>query len=405
MLDQELLERAESLHISAMQIAERAYMEKRSGDQGDWLSLLKKSLLLEKQAADLLPVDPVYEPSRSILYRSAASLAYETKDYALSNRLIAFGLSGFPPQQVSKELGDLYDEVNFMRHVENQGRILTSKGFSVTLAGNNTYHGGAELSHLVTRLQKAEKMFYRTLYRLAGLNYDQATQHNETSNLKDQYELYADVQFASSYGVYVKVVYPDKQLSLLGDEGEPPIDPAEVIAEVRECLDLWNSASPDSLLEKIGDEQYYSSFVALAKNFAPDGDEITTVGFNVLVQGEQKPVIIRRNRNDWIRAVKEQATNNIDDHDDESPEMLTTVGELRRASTPKSGKPSIALMEEKTGRSMTLLVDPVYMKEAVNGNYEGLVQIEYYAGKKNSKGKNILHLVDIAPVLSGSNSE
>ena len=58
-----------------------------------------------------------------MLFRSAASLAYELKDYRESERLICMGLAGNPPIDIANELRDLYDQVNLERNLEQMNLV------------------------------------------------------------------------------------------------------------------------------------------------------------------------------------------------------------------------------------------------------------------------------------------
>jgi len=82
----------EELHEQAMQLADDAFLAKIRKQDDQAISLLQKATSLEMEAANALPNVPESEPSRSILYRSAASLAYDAKDYKLADRLIASGI-------------------------------------------------------------------------------------------------------------------------------------------------------------------------------------------------------------------------------------------------------------------------------------------------------------------------
>ena len=63
---------------------------------------LEKALQLESKAASLVPLE--LEPTRSVLYRSAASLALEAGKPAEARELAAEGLRGQPPMELREEL-------------------------------------------------------------------------------------------------------------------------------------------------------------------------------------------------------------------------------------------------------------------------------------------------------------
>lgn len=95
------------LHPKAMDLAEEAFSLRRKGQDDKAKRLFLEALELERTAALLLPVGEDSEPSRSILFRSAASLAYNAEDFDAAERLIAFGLSGYPPPEIREELEHL----------------------------------------------------------------------------------------------------------------------------------------------------------------------------------------------------------------------------------------------------------------------------------------------------------
>ncbi|MEN0051190.1 MAG: hypothetical protein AAF806_29265, partial [Bacteroidota bacterium] len=51
------------------------------------------------------------EPSRSILFRSAAFLAIKAEQYSEAERMAAFGLIGNPPSDIADELCSAMDQI------------------------------------------------------------------------------------------------------------------------------------------------------------------------------------------------------------------------------------------------------------------------------------------------------
>src|SRR5688500_17750574 len=100
----------ESIHNRAMDLAEEALIAKMNSDLGAYNRLSKEAFELECRAADLLEDDIDNEPNRSVLYRSAASLAIDCGDKISAKKLIAIALSGNPPKRIENELRDLLDE-------------------------------------------------------------------------------------------------------------------------------------------------------------------------------------------------------------------------------------------------------------------------------------------------------
>ncbi len=92
------------LHDEAMRLAETAFAAKVRGDEAPVGSLLREALELERRAAELMTAGINSEPSRSVLFRSAATLALRCGDYDEAERLIAAGLAGQPPEEIAREL-------------------------------------------------------------------------------------------------------------------------------------------------------------------------------------------------------------------------------------------------------------------------------------------------------------
>ena len=61
------------------------------------------------------------EPSRSILHRSAATLAVDCGEFKAAERLIATALSGNPPEEIAEELKDLFIQINLRPYLERNG--------------------------------------------------------------------------------------------------------------------------------------------------------------------------------------------------------------------------------------------------------------------------------------------
>ena len=110
-------------HSQAMELAEQADFLKMQGKTDEAVSLYKQSFLKEREAAYQAKEQQIGEPTESVLFRSAASLAYELKDYRESERLICMGLAGNPPIDIANELRDLYDQVNLERNLEQMNLV------------------------------------------------------------------------------------------------------------------------------------------------------------------------------------------------------------------------------------------------------------------------------------------
>jgi tetratricopeptide (TPR) repeat protein len=101
------------LHREAMRLVEEAAEARRQGKAALAGKHLRKAFDQERQAADLIAADIALEPTRSVLHRSAATLALECGALREAERLIAAALSGEPPPEIAEELRDLLEQVYF----------------------------------------------------------------------------------------------------------------------------------------------------------------------------------------------------------------------------------------------------------------------------------------------------
>ena len=99
-------------------MADQADLLKRQGKENDALPLYEESLQAEREAAYTARKQQIGEPTESVLFRSAASLAYILKDYREAERLVCMGLAGNPPAEIAGELRSLYDTVNLEKSME-----------------------------------------------------------------------------------------------------------------------------------------------------------------------------------------------------------------------------------------------------------------------------------------------
>jgi hypothetical protein len=99
------------LHREAMAFAEEAAIQRLRGNTDRAMSLFRRALEKERAAAALVEADWSLEPTRSVLHRSAASLAFECGELHEATLLIAAALSGSPPEEIAQELYELRQSV------------------------------------------------------------------------------------------------------------------------------------------------------------------------------------------------------------------------------------------------------------------------------------------------------
>lgn len=274
------------LHNLAMTLAQQAMVAREAGNLEEAGRLAREAFEVEAQAADILEREEASEPTRSILYRSAASLAFQAKDFAAAQRLVAKGLAGYPPADVEVELKDLYETINFEHHLDVRGVELNPEDLQVALQGDVVGAGTVLYSEFLKRLEHTKSLLERTVERLLGREYRIGGKAGKDFQ---PFIPAITVPRQGSFAISFKLVTPkDAQLSLL-------VSPKDVINEILESVDLVNSNDLDSLKERFNhNDSYLRNFVSLITDMAPDGERINFVGFT----SRTKKVSLIKSRNE-----------------------------------------------------------------------------------------------------------
>ena len=273
------------LHRAAMELADEAAANRRRGHNDQALGLTRKAFELERAAAHEIESEVDFEPTRSVLHRSAASLALECDETREAERLIGRALSGNPPNEIAEELRDLLEDVYFRRHLSLRGIVLQPDEFQLSLEGDAVGLGIAPTNYFLPRIRDVEALIFRTAERMKGRRFRESGRRSK--ELSDELELFVSVPRAASFAVSFRLGGPQLELDLTGRSF-----PREVITDVFDCFELLNTGNFQQLEERIPDEPYFRNFVGLAEKIAPDGEKVRRVGFTVTtVQGERHVVL------------------------------------------------------------------------------------------------------------------
>jgi IrrE N-terminal-like domain len=98
------------LHNKAMELFDASFLARRKGDEFQTRRFLAQALKAEAAAADSVANDHSLEPTRSVLHRSAASMALQLHDAKTAMRYTQDGLAGHPPEEIKRELSAIYED-------------------------------------------------------------------------------------------------------------------------------------------------------------------------------------------------------------------------------------------------------------------------------------------------------
>jgi len=266
------MSKVRELHNKAMELAQLALIARHKGEFDKAELLARQAYESEANAAELIPDEKASEPTRSILYRSAASLAYQCKEFKIAQRLIAKGLSGFPPDQIEQELKELYEQVNYEYQLQERGLELQEDDIQMSLHGNSVGYGTIDYDEFIKRINMFPKVIKRTVQRLMKLPYQ------VTGKISEKFRPFTTTVSAleaGSFAITFKLgIAKEHQMELYSN-----VNASSVIDDILTDIELINQGNLESLKKRITDEGYYRNFVSLIRDIAPDGDKINIVKF------------------------------------------------------------------------------------------------------------------------------
>jgi adenine-specific DNA-methyltransferase len=116
--DDDGVKQAASHHRAAMEHADRAFALAAAGDPSGARVAFVAAFQAERTAAELVDGAGGTEPSRSVLFRSAATLAMDAGDATEATRLATIGLRGHPPVSIAEELRDVLNRLLASGHTD-----------------------------------------------------------------------------------------------------------------------------------------------------------------------------------------------------------------------------------------------------------------------------------------------
>ena len=300
------------LHQQAMELAQEALIRRERRDLDAARELAARALPLEIRAAGLVEKVKESEPTRSILYRGAASLAFQAGDYATAQRLVAEGLSGFPPPRVEQELKDIFEEINFESHLQVRNAPLGVAQMQLAIVGQDVGFGRMTYAAFNDRIQAVITMITRTIRRLTGEPY---RRHGPGTALSRLFTPIIATPEPGSFAVRIELVQRAGAQQTFLTTGE------EVIDQVVEGVRKVQAQQLEQLQLTIGNQEYFVNFMAAAQQLAPDGESVTMVGLTTA----KTQVSFTQPKPDIVVPVMDEAVSTPPLLDTTSPNTLTGV--------------------------------------------------------------------------------
>jgi hypothetical protein len=198
-------------HRQAMELTDLALAARQQGDEGLALRHFRSAYELESRAAAAFTTRLDAEPTRSVLFRSAATLALDAKLLPEAEKLVCNALGGNPPDDIAEELRDLLEQIYFERHLALRGIELQPDEIQMSIAGKAVGFGIAPTEAFLRRVGYAENLLYRTAERQRKRPYRDRGRRD--MSLAQDLQLFMSVPRAASFAVTFRLVVPTKQMT------------------------------------------------------------------------------------------------------------------------------------------------------------------------------------------------
>lgn len=366
MIDQDAVTR---LHRLAMKIAHEAAASQSAAEAK---ALYARAMASESAAAAHLESAYDIEPTRSILYRSAASLALQCEEYREAERLIARGLSGEPPSEIAEELRNLLERAHFERHLALKNVVLGDDEFQFSVAGQGQGRGVAGDGFL-SRLRTAQAAFLRIAQELLG----------KSDEVRQRFKFFLVTAYPASFAITIKVGQ-DRQMLI--DESLNPVP--RIIDEFIECVDVFQAGDEARMLERLPDEDYRRDMMQLMHQLAPDGQEVALVGVARQREGEAK-VAALTHRPQVSMPEKRKSLQDLEEELFLRPQYI--VGQLLYANEMQADH-KIILVDE-SGKRHHIRVREVSMEDIVKPLWGQRVQARVFRRKARDRFPELLDII------------
>ncbi|MDE2777106.1 MAG: hypothetical protein OXI77_14340 [Chloroflexota bacterium] len=275
--------KVKQLHREAMEFADEADLAELFGDRKKFLRLTEQAFEKEKAAADLME-DIDVEPSRSVLHRSAATLAWRCGFYDRSEKLIYRALAGNPRSDIEWQLKDLLGTVNLAK----AGVHLGEGQLQFSLHGSQIGNGKAAVEDLTSRAPSIA-----TMLRISAKSALQCARDAASSEQPQIGDIPVFIEGLAAGSCIVKL--------RLGDPIQDTLPGfwhySDAIKPFFEYVNLLEQGESDELEKIIDDPDGYRDFVKASIELAPDGKNISSVKFQSVIDDSLRVVSLNTTQN------------------------------------------------------------------------------------------------------------
>lgn len=355
------------MHSRAMELYDAALAARRAGDEDAFRKNVNLALEAEAAAAEDFAKTHGLEPTRSILYRSAATIAMTACSFAKALEFSAAGLAADSvPAAIRAELVAIVKDANYRLNVlETDGVAIGNESIILSLEGEAVGNGMVRHEVFKAKLGAVVNIINRTADRIGGIVFGDARGKTFTA------PLFVSPPIPGSFAIEVR----------LGDQRQPDLsgiplatDADAVLDEVVGCFQDFKDGNLDALRQRISSDEYFTNFMALGRALQPDGAKITAVELVGNLHKGVKRVRITSPR------PKPERKKRLGDEVIETKEI---TGILRVAEKRGEGKERVEIIDDE-GNWHDVHVPAALMADVVRPLWDSRVTIVARIGKRNA---------------------
>lgn len=287
------------LHNKAMKLADEADFQIRIGNKKKAQKLYAKAYFFEKEASSGAVYEHVGEPSETVLLKSAAFLAFDAKLFEESEKMARIALSRKPSKEMEEELNTLLKSIHVERRLSVGRNSLKANEILIAVAGQGDNQEQALKDDLEDRIKIFNKMAVRAAEWGKNIAYRQSGRPSK------------EIQELFRHNLSIARETPQVVTMRLAQEGTESTSPEcraqvkMIVDDIATNLDLANQGKLSDLFERFKDRLYFENFLTLAKEFAPDGENVDSVIITYLKKGKKVPIRLTRQKRDYKEIIRD----------------------------------------------------------------------------------------------------
>jgi hypothetical protein len=260
------------IHDKAMAIVDKARDAERAGNKAGYVELLRAAYQLERQAASRLDQAPESEPTRTVLFRSASSLAFQAEDYQEACNLAFDGLTGNSPEEYAAELLEIASDAKFRLQLIGQNLQVPNAEITLTVRGPRVSIGLAPARQTTLILRRIEMLlrgrvekFFKNKLEARGVEWP-------LGNAK-LFDVFMRPIAADEFAVAFQLGLHE-QLSLFSTASPGDQIVGDFIRDLQTVFREGGASAKDD------------RFAAAVLRLEPDGKEVTSIEITAMISGE-----------------------------------------------------------------------------------------------------------------------